>query len=100
MAKTPDFAAFPRFRDLNIKNLLYYQVQLEQWRKKLHEQEIKDAASDADDGPGPELYKERAVDMISDEDSEQFKIVEKMREVLKKYSESIDEPKSFQNLTL
>jgi hypothetical protein len=100
MAKTPDFAAFPRFRDLNIKSLLYYQVQLEQWRKKLHEQEIKDAASDTDDGPGPELYKERAVDMISDEDSEQFKIVEKMREVLKKYSESIDGPKSFQSLTL
>ena len=101
MAKTPDFAAFPRFRDLNIKSLLYYQVQLEQLRKKLHEQEIKDATSDPDDGPGPELYKERAVDMVNDENAEQFKIVEKMREVLKKYSESIDamKPRSFQCLT-
>jgi hypothetical protein len=87
MAKTPDFAAFPRFRDLNIKSLLYYQVQLEQLRKELQEQESKDAASDPDDEPGPELYAERAVDMVSDEDSTQFKIIEKMREVLKKYSE-------------
>jgi hypothetical protein len=87
MTKTPDFAAFPRFRDLNIKSLLYYQVQLEQLRKKLHEQESKDAASDPDDGPGPELYAERAIDMVCDENSMQFKIIEKMREVLKKYSE-------------
>lgn len=90
MAKTPDFAAFPRFRDLNIKSLLYYQVQLEQLRKKLHEQERKDAASDPEDGPGPELYAERAIDMVSDENSEQFRIVEKMRKVLNKYSEFID----------
>src|SRR6266496_2111991 len=40
--KYPDFEAFPTFRDLNIKSLLYYQCQLSQLREELHEIEWMD----------------------------------------------------------
>lgn len=90
MAKTPDFAAFPRFRDLNIKSLLYYQVQLNLLRSQLLEKEGEDAASD----PNGERsdFAERVDYMVdaSGEDSEQFKIVERMRKVLKEYSKCTD----------
>lgn len=36
MARNHEFAAFSRFRDLNIKSLLYYQAELEILGKKLH----------------------------------------------------------------
>ncbi|KAF2786556.1 hypothetical protein K505DRAFT_259640 [Melanomma pulvis-pyrius CBS 109.77] len=89
MAKTPDFAAFPRFRDLNIKSLLYYQVQLNLLRTQLLEKEGEDAASD----PNGERsgFAERVDYMVeaSGEDSEQFKIVERMRKVLKEYNKAL-----------
>src|SRR3954463_13580909 len=42
MAETPDFTSFGRFRDLNIKSLLYYQAELNRFRLKLHETEWRD----------------------------------------------------------
>jgi hypothetical protein len=36
MAENPEFVAFPAFRDLNIKSLLYYQCQLTKLRGELH----------------------------------------------------------------
>lgn len=78
MAKTPDFAAFPRFRDLNTKSLLYYQAQLTLYRNKLHELEYSDAQKN--------IWHERA-DKLVETDSEQFKTVMEMRKVLKEYSE-------------
>jgi hypothetical protein len=86
MAKTPDFAAFSRFRDLNIKSLLYYQVQLILLRKELQNKESTDAASDPDEDPA--LFAQRVDFLVeaSGEERKQFEIVEKMRKVLKEYS--------------
>ncbi|KAJ4304772.1 hypothetical protein N0V90_000300 [Kalmusia sp. IMI 367209] len=80
MAKTPDFAAFPRFRDLNVKSLLYYQCELNSLQEKLHRLEYadkangKDFATDAD-----ELIDEGTA-------SEQFRTMQKIRKVLKEYN--------------
>ncbi|KAF1962753.1 hypothetical protein CC80DRAFT_541911 [Byssothecium circinans] len=48
MAKTPDFAAFPRFRELNVKSLLYYQVQLTVLQKELWKRECEDKLAEAE----------------------------------------------------
>jgi hypothetical protein len=77
MAKTPDFTALPRFRDLNVKSLLYYQVELTKLRKRLHRQEYRDANK----------YAERADFLITDKNSKQYKLIKKIRKVLKEYSE-------------
>jgi hypothetical protein len=84
MASTPDFAAFPRFRDLNIKSLLYYQVQLGLLKKKLHEQEFHD--NENGEGTDEGLFAERADVLVEEEESEQFRLIRKIREVLKEYS--------------
>jgi hypothetical protein len=87
MAKTPDFAAFSRFRDLNIKSLLYYQVQLTLFRKELQDKESADAASDANGEPAS--FAERVDFLVeaSGKEGEQFEIIKDMRKVLKEYSE-------------
>lgn len=42
MAEKSDFEAFPRYPDLNIKNLLYYQVELAAIQADLERQEKAD----------------------------------------------------------
>lgn len=79
MAKTPNFAAFPRFRDINIKSLLYYQAQLTALRKQLHNQEFIDIRSEYG-------YAEYVDLLVKDKDSEQFKLITEIRTVLKEYS--------------
>ena len=81
MAKTPDFAAFSRFRDLNIKSLLYYQAQLTRLRLKLHKEEYKDLRGKKNN------YARRADFLMSDEGSEQFKLITEIRKLLREYSE-------------
>jgi hypothetical protein len=39
MSEVPEYAAFRRFRDLNAKNLLYYQVQLANLREEILKEE-------------------------------------------------------------
>jgi hypothetical protein len=80
MAKTPDFAALPRFRDLNIKSLLYYQVELTKLRNKLRVQEYVDSG---DIG----RFAERADYLVDNQESPQFTIIKDIRRVLKEYSE-------------
>lgn len=80
MAKTPDFAAFSRFRDLHVKSLLYYQAELTLYRKKIHEFEFNDAAH--------ERWAERADELV-ESGSAQFDTVKKMREVLKEYDKTL-----------
>ena len=57
MSDVPEFAAFSRFRELNVKNLLYYQAELNIVQEQLavHEEELtldvkcyEDLAEDAD----------------------------------------------------
>ncbi|OCL11259.1 hypothetical protein AOQ84DRAFT_287605 [Glonium stellatum] len=84
MSKAPDFAAFSRFRDLNIKSLLYYQAQLTTLRKKLHRQEYKDSSNRSD--VDADQYAERADILMSSEESAQFELITKMRGLLKEYT--------------
>lgn len=91
MAKTPDFAAFSRFRDLNVKSLLYYQAQLTVLRKKLHEQEYDDSRNtDEDEDTGQ--FASRADFLMTSEESKQLILVNEIRRLLKEYSKcnSID----------
>jgi hypothetical protein len=83
MAKTPDFAALPRFRDLNIKSLLYYQVELTKLRNKLRVQEYEDSLKSGDTG----RFAERAEYLVDNQESPQFTIIKDIRRVLKEYSE-------------
>jgi hypothetical protein len=94
-----DFEAFPAFRDLNIKSLLYYQCELTALRKELHELEW-------DDHRNPQLedaetFNSRADFLVysqsqGDADDEheeheeaaqkQMDLINKIRIVLEKYS--------------
>jgi hypothetical protein len=88
MAKTPDFASFSRFRDLNIKSLLYYQAELTKLRKKLHEQEWEDYRRGDNKARN---YAERADYLINSKKKnchEQWKLIKEIRVILKEYSES------------
>ncbi|KAF1972000.1 hypothetical protein BU23DRAFT_364109, partial [Bimuria novae-zelandiae CBS 107.79] len=83
MAKTPDFAAFPRFRDLNVKSLLYYQCELNSLRRRLHELEYADKF----DGKS---YAEYADDLVNDGlKSEQYQTMKEIRRALKEYNEAL-----------
>lgn len=82
MAKTPDLAAFPRFRDLNVKSLLYYQCELDHLRRKLRKLERTDKVNN-------KYYAEYADDLVVGEKgvkSEQFQTIKDIRRVLKEYS--------------
>ena len=83
MAKTPDFAAFSRFRDLNIKSLLYYQAQLTTLRKDLHKREYADQRGTDQEAA---KFASRADFLMTTEGSAQFKLIKEIREVLKEYS--------------
>ncbi|KAF2464168.1 uncharacterized protein BDR25DRAFT_243221 [Lindgomyces ingoldianus] len=81
MAQNQDFAAFPRFKELNVKSLLYYQCQLARFKKKLLDLEWEDA-------PREENFPMFADELVIS-DSEQFKTVKEMRVVLKEYNEAL-----------
>ena len=101
-----DFEAFPAFRDLNIKSLLYYQCELTALRKKLHEQEWEDHLSQSGDAPKfnsrvdflllsepppqsqpqPQGNADDYEEEEDDENHEQMELINKIRIVLEKYS--------------
>jgi hypothetical protein len=87
MAETPDFAAFSRFQDLNIKSLLYYQAELTLLRKKLHVEEWNDFR-DGDEENAKKFFK-RADRLVSSKtpNNKQWNLVLDMRRLLKEYSE-------------
>ena len=88
MADHPEFVAFPAFRKLNIKSLLYYQCQLSKMEEDLHMSEWQDHR-----GPGfAREYCENIDTLLlhKDDDDEvahdQLDKLEEIRKVLKKYS--------------
>jgi hypothetical protein len=91
MAATPEFASFSRFRELNIKSLLYYQAELEELQKKLHEIELKDFRQ-GDHWTG--TYYMSANRLVTsdwepdepEENKKQWKLVKRIRVLLKQYS--------------
>jgi hypothetical protein len=90
IAETPDFEAFPRFRELNIKTLLYYQVELAYLEGKLKNIEQIDFMKMGQDS---DRYSRRADKLIQCQDEpsnpkshKQWKMVLRIRNVLKEYS--------------
>ncbi len=94
MAKYPGFEAFPTFKDLQLKSLLYYQAELVALRRKLHELEWEDHRNS--DFNGAEVICKRVDKLLicgareKDPDArKQMELVSKIRTVLKDYSRSI-----------
>jgi hypothetical protein len=97
IAKYPDFEAFPTFKDLQLKSLLYYQGELDYLRKELHKLEWQDHR----DGTfvGAEQLSERVDTLVvcgeigrEEKDStagQQMELVERIRTVLKNYNEAL-----------
>lgn len=87
MTKTPDFAAFSRFHDLHIKNLLYYQVELSVLREQLKDLEELDRDSNGLDLHGEsEFHKEpEKIFWGPGTNSKQFLKIRELRECLKGY---------------
>lgn len=77
MAKVPEFAAFPRFKDLNVKSLLFYQVQLKSIRLKILRME-------EEEGNNMERYDH----LVDDVDSAYHNLLLQLRSLLREYSKS------------
>jgi mannose-6-phosphate isomerase class I len=96
MIATPEFESFCRFRELNVKTLLYYQVELAQLEQKLKKVEKRDSGRrDSDEGK----YAKFAVNMIPRNDNpndsatpKQWRLIKKIRKVLKEYSKANRRP--------
>ncbi|KAI3316516.1 hypothetical protein HD806DRAFT_517345 [Xylariaceae sp. AK1471] len=84
MVQRPDFQAFSRFQDLNVKNLLYYQIELETLREDLKEGVQRDWRKL---GPDSVKYADRLV--INKSSSAQWKQIEKLRRLLREYNEAL-----------
>jgi hypothetical protein len=75
MAKVPEFAAFSRFSDLNVRNLLYYQAQIKSLRTKiLKTEEVQDRDMDRYDA------------LVDEGDSDYHMLLMELRGLLRDYS--------------
>lgn len=96
IAQYPDLEAFKAFRDLNIKSLLYYQAELENLRKKLHQAEYNEHRQGEQEGITKASMMAMNLDYYliharmddSKCKSKQVKIMKQIRVVLKEYSKS------------
>ncbi|KAF2627732.1 hypothetical protein BU25DRAFT_410864 [Macroventuria anomochaeta] len=78
MSQVPEFAAFPRFRELNVKNLLYYQVELELLRQQIEREEEEEM-----------LNVERYDRIVKGASTEYHKLLIKLRILLREYNEAL-----------
>ncbi len=91
MARAHNFESFPRFRELNVKNLLYYQVEIATQEEELKRIEMLDSKSEKRPRRN---YAKLADSMLfpaddaSPEDRQQREVVLNIRRLLKEYSES------------
>jgi hypothetical protein len=91
LAQTPSFEAFPRFRELNVKSLLYYQVELSALEQKLQKIELDDHNHTG----RRNRYAASAQQMLFPAESttdpkatEQRQVLQEIRRLLKEYSKS------------
>jgi hypothetical protein len=87
MANKADFEAFPRFEELNVKNLLYYQVELASIKIRLERREKSDrnVSSEISDAADFHKYAHKLIDSESD----QWDEVVKLRTALDGYNRSL-----------
>jgi hypothetical protein len=89
----PDFEAFPTFKALNIKSLLYYQAELDDIQRRLHKLEYEDNILGERRGlEDAQVWGERADYIMACEYEDpahrkQWDLIQRMRKVLKAYSE-------------
>ncbi|KAE9369842.1 hypothetical protein N431DRAFT_414165 [Stipitochalara longipes BDJ] len=89
----PALEAFPSFKDLNIKSLLYYQAELIRLRKELHEAEFRDFYEG--DGKGLQTLFAEDLDSLMEsvrlqnEKPKQWEVMERIRTVLDKYNTAL-----------
>jgi hypothetical protein len=86
MANEVDFEAFPRFEELNVKNLLYYQVELASIKIRLERREKSDR--NASSGIGDEADFHKYAHKLVDSESDQWDEIVKLRTALDGYSTS------------
>jgi hypothetical protein len=89
IVENPGLEAFPSFRDLNIKSLLYYQGELDQLRTELQKQEwdddnIRPRFQDVELNPAAEV--EHLLLCKHLDNRKQLDLITEIREVLNKYS--------------
>lgn len=82
MVDKPGWESYSRFRELNVKNLLYYQVELSVLSAELTKIENEDRNKKGDVA---EMFARNA-ELLIEADQEQWKIVLKIRRLLKQYS--------------
>ena len=89
MGRHPEAAAFRRFSTLNMKNLLYYQAELVHLEVKLRTLEARDQSSKF---AGRQKFCRSWLALshagqLPDESGEQWRTFQRIREVLKEYSQ-------------
>ncbi|RYP55897.1 hypothetical protein DL771_012273 [Monosporascus sp. 5C6A] len=91
MKKTREFESFRRFRELNVKNLLYYQAQIAMLEEKLRDMEKKDY-----EGEKPRRKYARSAEEMFEYyeesgglDSQQCKLVLEIRGLLNQYNAAL-----------
>ncbi|RYP04176.1 hypothetical protein DL764_004627 [Monosporascus ibericus] len=95
IAETPEWQAFPRFRELNVKILLYYQVELDQLQADLRDAEGIDSERKKYPNAPQGLYGKYADKMIEYRDSDdekrsrQWGLVIRIRTLLKEYNAAL-----------
>lgn len=91
MEQYPEFEAFPTFRDLNIKSLLYYQAQLDDFRHRLQLCEWQDhRGSDGNYFEDSDTFNSDVRALLkckgTGRSCMQLNLITDMRRVLKEYS--------------
>jgi hypothetical protein len=100
MVNNPDFESFQTFRSLNIKSLLYYQAELADLEKQLHQQEWRDHQNGA--FQTSEILSENIKTLLNTDIArsaqenrqkrgEQMKLMKTIRKTLKEYSKMVPE---------
>jgi hypothetical protein len=93
ISKHPGLEAFPSFRELNVKSLLYYQAELDQLQEELHECEWEDHTRRNFGKAGLLNAYLDSLRLCKDSEEKgaqkQFRLIEEIRVVLEKYSKSM-----------
>lgn len=92
MKDTPEFASFNRFSDLQARSLLYYQAELTLLKQELIEHEWEDYRRGDGDASKFFTRADYLVESANEENNKQWVTMEKIRKVLKSYSEHSLQP--------
>ncbi|TVY85405.1 hypothetical protein LSUE1_G000036 [Lachnellula suecica] len=86
----PGLEAFPLYRNLNIKSLLYYQAELDRLQSELHDQEWTDRSNrDLEDLNFPADVSSLFDKNLRGDERAQMNLIEEMRKVLNKYNKAL-----------